>query len=73
MVRKQPINCPHCEKFTGHYEEDFRMFLITSDLLCPHCGKVVIKAYNMEMNLKQNPNVYTPPQMVNINTNLDFE
>ncbi len=75
MVRKTPIRCPHCSELTGFYEEDFMYRVITSNILCPHCGDAVIYAnggieYN---NSLHNPNVYTPPQNININTNLDIE
>ena len=79
MVREKPIKCPHCKKNTGYTEEQFMFAVITSDILCPHCGEVVIHANNgIEFNTQQSskkmhdPHTYTPPSSVNINLNLDL-
>lgn len=40
------IKCPHCKKNTGYTQEQFMFAVITSDILCPHCGEVVIHANN---------------------------
>lgn len=46
MIRNRPIKCPHCKKDTGYTEEQFMFAVITSDILCPHCGEVIIYANN---------------------------
>ncbi len=43
MVIKTPIICRHCKKDTGYTAEGFMFMVLTHDVLCPHCGKVVIK------------------------------
>lgn len=74
MVRQKPIKCPHCHRMTGYYEENFMFMVLTSNVLCPHCGGVVIYANGgIEYNSMHNPNVYTPPQSININTDIDIE
>lgn len=75
MVRNHPINCQHCKKNTGYTEEQFMFAVITSDILCPHCGLVIIHAYNgieYNTNPMHNPNTYTSPKNVNITTNFDL-
>ena len=44
MVKDTPIICPHCKKDTGFTEEGFMFYVITNDILCPHCGEILIKA-----------------------------
>mgnify|MGYP006274581455 CR=1 FL=1 len=79
MVREKPIKCPHCNKNTGYTQEQFMFYVVTSDILCPHCGEVIFHANGgIEFNTKQssddmhNPNVYTSTKNVNINTDLDY-
>ena len=82
MLRSKPIICGSCKKDTGYTEEQFMFYVATSDILCPHCGAVIIHANNgiefttkvsTTTSAKQNPNIYTPPQSININVNLDDE
>lgn len=74
MVRKKPINCPHCYKFSGYYEEDLMFMVLTHSIKCPHCGEVVIYGNgNIEYSSMQNPNQYTTPQSLNINTDLKID
>jgi len=44
MVQKHPIKCQHCGKDTGYYSEDFMFMVITNDIECPHCNKIIISA-----------------------------
>ena len=48
MVRKNVIICPHCKQNSGHCQEDFMYMVLTSDVTCKNCGKVVIKANKIE-------------------------
>lgn len=48
MVRTHPINCPDCKKDTGYTTEQFMFYVITCDILCPHCGEVLIRANKIE-------------------------
>ena len=45
MVIRQPIICNKCKQDTGYSQEDFTQMVIQSDIKCPHCGAVVIKAH----------------------------
>jgi len=42
MNKKTPIICPKCGKDTGYTEEQLMFYVLTTDLLCPHCGEIVI-------------------------------
>ena len=42
MVQQNPIICKSCKKNTGFDFKDFRYYVMTSDIKCPHCGEVVI-------------------------------
>ena len=44
MVIRHPIICGNCKQPTGYYQEDFTQMVIQSDIKCPHCGAIVIKA-----------------------------
>jgi adenine-specific DNA methylase len=44
MVQDHPIICPNCKEKTGFIEEQFRFYLLTNDVCCPHCGHVVLPA-----------------------------
>lgn len=80
MVQEKPIKCPYCKKNTGYTQEQFMFTVITTDILCPHCGEVIIRANGgIEFNGAQqtpeqmhNPNVHTPTKNVNINTDLEY-
>lgn len=36
------IICQHCHKNSGYTEEGFRHFVISQDIKCRNCGKVII-------------------------------
>lgn len=42
MVKEHPIICIYCKKDTGYTQERFMFCVIEEDILCPHCGEVVI-------------------------------
>jgi DNA-directed RNA polymerase subunit RPC12/RpoP len=44
MVIQHPIICGKCNKDTGLIQENFTQMVIMSDIKCPHCGTIVIKA-----------------------------
>lgn len=44
MVQQNPIICHSCKQNTGFDFKDFRYYVMTSDIKCPHCGVVVLKA-----------------------------
>ena len=46
MYRSKPIIWGGCEKDTGYTQEQFMYYVATSDVLCPHCGHVIIRANN---------------------------
>jgi len=52
MVREHPIVCPHCKQNSGYTQESLMFFVLTHDLVCQHCGKVVVKANIIELNDK---------------------
>ena len=52
MVRKHPIICSHCNKDTGMTQEEFMYYVLTHDITCPHCGKVIIYANKVEYSTK---------------------
>lgn len=81
MVRNKPIICGGCNRDTGYTEEQFMFYVATSNVLCPHCGYVIIHANNgIEYNSNpsndpkqmHNLNVHTSSNMVNLKTNLDL-
>lgn len=43
VIIEHPIHCPHCGAVVG-YQEDYMFLVLTSDVLCPKCGQVVIPA-----------------------------
>lgn len=49
MVKKNAIICGSCEKDTGYTHEDFMFYVAFSDVLCPHCQAIIIKANRIEM------------------------
>lgn len=44
MPIEPPIKCPYCKRDIGMTQEQFTFLVIEHDILCPHCGKVVIQA-----------------------------
>jgi len=44
MYKKTPIICPHCKKDTGYTQEGLMFCVVTEDLKCPYCQKVVVPA-----------------------------
>lgn len=43
MITQKPLYCSICGYQYG-YEEDYMFYVVTTDILCPRCGEVVIKA-----------------------------
>jgi len=41
-----PIVCPSCGNDTGFTQEEFMHYVATTDVLCPHCGCVILSANN---------------------------
>jgi len=81
MVRNKPIICGGCNKDTGYTQEQFMFYVATRDVLCPHCGHVIIHANNgIEYNSNpsrdpqhmHNQHVRTDPDMINLKSNLDL-
>jgi hypothetical protein len=42
FVQAHEIICPYCQKPSGYTQEGLMFFVITYDLCCKHCGKIVI-------------------------------
>jgi len=40
--RNRIIICQHCHKNSGYTEEGFQFYVISSDIKCRQCGKVII-------------------------------
>lgn len=72
MVRNHPINCPHCHKFTGRNQEDFMFYVMTSDFLCPHCGKVVIHAPQVEFSVTNIGGINFPTTQMKTKEGIDL-
>ena len=48
MCRETKIVCPYCNKDTAYTEEGLRHLVLTADLKCPHCQRVIIIANYVE-------------------------
>ena len=46
MVTTHPIICHTCQRDTGMTTEQFMFYVVTTDIKCPHCGAVIIRANN---------------------------
>ena len=46
-----PIICPHCHQDSGYTNEGIMFLVIYYDLLCKHCGKVVVSAPTVRFNV----------------------
>lgn len=83
MLRSKPIICGSCKKDTGYTEEQFMFYVATSNVLCPHCGAVIIyanngiefTAYESQSDPRQmrNSSIHTDPKIINLNNDFKFD
>ena len=81
MLRSKPIICGSCKKDTGYTEEQFMFYVATSDVLCPHCGAVIIQANRIEYTTDQqsdprnmsNKYVPTPSNIIKLDNDFKFD
>ena len=82
MLRSKPIICGSCKKDTGYTEEQFMFYVATSNVLCPHCGAVIIHANNgieFTTDMQSDPRnmknsvVHTPTKLINLNNDFKFD
>ena len=56
MYLEQHIICSHCQKDTGYTHEQFMYYLMTHDILCPHCREVIFHA--PQISFDKNPQMW---------------
>lgn len=49
IVRPVPVECPSCGKIVIDDWKNLSNMVILHDILCPHCGALVIAASSVEL------------------------